>query len=130
MPAAKYSLQFDTGKFFDGAGAPVLTFVVKNKSIKDIELAITQNNVAMSFPAGTSVKAALKKTTAAAGVLLLEDDAVRSGWGAGSRWFFRLDLTGAAFDAVAGNTLDFEILIELPDGQRIRSLTIPFTIAT
>ena len=107
MPAAKYSLQFDTGKFFDGAGAPVLSITVKNKSVKDIELAITQNNVGISFPTGASVKAALKKTTAAAGVLLFEDDAVRSGWGAGSRWFFRLDLTDTAFDAVVGNAVDF-----------------------
>lgn len=129
MPAAKYSLDFDNGKLSDSKGTLIQSLSVKNESVRDFELAITQNGVAMSLAGGATVKVALKKMSAAAGVLLFEDDAIRSGWGSGSRWFFRIDLTAPAFDPIVGTTVDFEILISLPDGQRIRSVTFPFVIA-
>jgi hypothetical protein len=129
MPAAKYSLDFDTGKLYDGTGAQIQALSLKKNSVRDYELSINQVGVAISLPSGSTVKTALKKTSSPGGTLLMEFDAVRGGWGTGSRWFVTLDLTDDLFTAVLGTSVDFEILMELPDGQRIRSLTIPFTIA-
>jgi hypothetical protein len=128
MPAAKLVLDFDTRKFTDAVGSLVLSFTGKKDSIREYELLIQQNNVTMSLPSGATVKAAMKKVTDPPGTILVEADATRAGWGTGSRWFFTLDLTDVAFNTVLGTNVDFEILIELADGQRIPSLTFPFKI--
>lgn len=128
MATAKLSLDFDTRKFFDGTGAAVLSFAGKKESIREYELTILQGGSPLSLPSGTTVKVGMKKTADPAGTLLTEVDAVRGGWGTGSRWFFRLDLSDAAFDAVLGTSVDFEILMDFPDGQHIPSVTLPFKI--
>lgn len=128
MPAAKLSLDFDTRKFFDFAGVQVTAFTGKKNSIREYELTITQDNLPISLPDGTTIKVAMKKTSSPAGTLLLEVDAERAGWGSGSRWFYTLDLSGEPFAAVLGTNVDFELLIILADGQHIPSLTLPFAI--
>lgn len=128
MATAKITLDFITRKFFDGSGAAISTFSGKKNSIREYELAVTQGGVPLSFPAGATVKAAMKKPTSPAGTLLVEADAVRAGWGTGTRWIFTLDLTGEAFVSVIGQNVDFEVLIDFPDGQHIPSLTIPFAV--
>lgn len=128
MPAATLTLDFDSRKIFDGVGALVTAFAGKKNSIREYELTITQGGAPMSLPDGATVKVALKKTSSPAGTLLVEADAERGGWGSGSRWFFTLDLSGDAFNSVLDTNVDSEILIDLPDGQHIPSLTIPFKI--
>jgi hypothetical protein len=130
MATAKLTLDFDTRKFFDGTGASIQTLSGKKDSIREYELTITQGGVPLSLPAGTTVKAAMKKTTSPAGTLLVEADSVRVGWGTGSRWIFTLDLSGDAFgtSGVLGTNVDFEVLMDLPDGQHIPSITVPFAI--
>jgi hypothetical protein len=126
MATAKLVLDFDTRKFFTGAGAAIISFQGKKDSIIEYELSVTQNNVPLSFPTGTTIKVGLKSSTAPPGTLLVEADCVRGGWGSGSRWFFRLDLSGEALVPLMGKKLDFEVLIEFPDGQRIPSATVQF----
>lgn len=128
MATAKLTLDFDTRKFFDGTGAAIQTFSGKKDSIREYELTVVQGGVPLSFPAGATVKAAMKKTSSPAGTLLLEADAVRAGWGTGTRWIFTLDLTGDVFTSVMGTNVDFEVLMQFPDGQHIPSLTVPFAI--
>lgn len=128
MPAAKLNFDFDTRKFSDAFGTTITTFTGKKGSIREYELSILQNNIAMSLPHGATVSVALKKTSASAGDTLTESEAERVGWGSGSRWSYTLNLTDVAFDAVLGASVDFELLIVLLDGQRIPSLTVPFKI--
>lgn len=129
MPSAKLTLDFDTRKFTDANGAVVLTLSGKKNSIREYELTIVQNELAMSLPAASTMTVALKKTTDVAGTLLWEDTATRHGWGTGSRWHFFLDLTGEEFTtAILGTNVDFDIMIILPDGQQFMSVTVPFKI--
>jgi len=128
MPAAKLVLDFDSRKFLNADGSAIIALSGKRGSIREYELAIQQEGVVMGLPDESTVKAALKKTTDPAGTYLVEADAARSGWGTGSRWFFTLDLTDEAFDDVQGKVVDFEVLMELPDGQHIPSKTVQFTV--
>lgn len=128
MPSAKLTLDFDTRKFFNADGSAIQAFSGKKNSVREYELSVTQNNVALSLPDGTTLSAALKKPSDPAGTLLSESTGTRAGWGTGSRWFFILDLSDDAFNTVLGFNVDFEVRMELPDGQIIPSLTIPFKI--
>lgn len=128
MPAAKLFLDFDTRKFVDSSGTAVVELTGKKGSIREYELAIVQDGTPMTMPEGATVDVALKKTSAAAGDLLTQVSAARSGWGTGTRWVFKLDLTDERFDTVLGTKVDFEVRLELPDGQVIPSRTVPFTI--
>lgn len=130
MATAQLVLDFDTRKFFDGNGTALPSWGGKKDSIREYELSVIQDDVPLSFPNGTTITVALKSTSSPAGTLLGEFTASRRGWGTCSRWFFTLDLTDDAFagSAVLGKNVDFEVLIEFADGQRIPSLTIPFAI--
>jgi hypothetical protein len=128
MATANITLDFDTCKFFDGTGAAIQTFTGKKDSVREYQLTVTQGGVPLSFPEGATVKAAMKKSTDPAGTLLLEANATRVGWGSGTRWIFTLDLSGAPFTAVMGTNVDFEVLMNFPDGQQIPSITVPFAV--
>lgn len=133
MPAAKIFLDWDTRKFFDIGGNEVAGLAGKNKSIRTYELAILQNTEPVPLPATSTVKAGVKKPADPPGTLLSEAVATRSGWATGSRWYFTLDLTNIAIDALftgalAAYSASFEIYMELPDGQQLASVTVPFTI--
>lgn len=132
MAAIKISLDLDTRKFADFNGNTIQAFTWKKGTVVDFQLAITQNGVGVNLPSGSAVEAAIKKTSDLAGTYLFHTDAVLSGWGSGSKWFFRLDLTAPAFEdpTVLGKTLDFEVLLTFPeaDGQRIASLAVGFTV--
>lgn len=129
MPAAKLNLDFDTRKFSNADQTQITSFTGKKNSVREYELSIQQNGVALSLPTGTIVKVALKKTNDPAGILLTEVTAESVGWGSGSRWSYVLDLSDdTAFNPVLGLSVDFEVVMILPDGQRIPSLTMPFKI--
>ncbi len=130
MPAVKITLDIDTRKLTNSAGATVQTLSVKNGNIIDFELSITHSLVPISLPNNSSVKFAVKRPTDPAGTYVVSSDAVRSGWGTGSRWFFRVDLADPPVVAAdIGKPLDAEILIITPgDGQRIASLGFTFTV--
>jgi hypothetical protein len=129
MPAVKIALDIDTRKLVNLlTGATLQTFSAKNGNIIDFELSITHLDVPISLPVNSSVTFAVKKPTDQAGTYIISDDAVRSGWGTGSRWFFRADLSTVPIDQV-GKNLEAEILLETPnDGQRISSLTFVFIV--
>jgi hypothetical protein len=128
MPAAKISLDIDTRKLIGATGSTLQGFSGKKGSVLDFQLAITQATIPLSLPPGTTVQVAMKRVADPAGAYLLHVSANPTGWGTGSRWFFRLDLSAPAFSTVLGLPVDFEILISLPDGQRILSLPIAFTV--
>jgi hypothetical protein len=131
MAAVKLGLDLDSRKFSDVNGATVQSLVWKKGTVVDYQLTILQGGVGVSLPSGTTVEVGIKKTTDPAGTLLFHADATASGWGSGSKWFFRLDLTGPSFadPTILGKSVDFEVLITIPDGQRFASLTISLTIA-
>jgi hypothetical protein len=129
MPAAKLNFDFDTRKFSDVNGGIIQSFTGKKNSVREYELSIQQNGVSLTLPTGSTVTVALKKPGDPAGTLLTQAEAERVGWGTGSRWSYILDLSDdTAFTPVLGTSVDFEILMVLPDGQHIPSLTVPFKI--
>jgi len=129
MPAVKIGLDIDTRKLVNlSTGATLQTFSAKNGNIIDFELSITHMDVPLSLPVNSSVKFAVKKPSDVAGTYIVSDDAVRAGWGTGSRWFFRADLSAVPIDQL-GKQLEAEILMVMPDdGQRISSLTFNFVV--
>lgn len=132
MPAAKIFLNFDTRKFLDQNGANVTTINGKAGSVRKWELAITQNDTPLDLPDGTTVSVGVKDPGADPGTLLASADATLAGWGSGSRWFYLLDLTDTGILAFIGTAVKknatFEVLIELPDGQKLPSLSVPFEL--
>jgi hypothetical protein len=127
MPAAKVSLDLDTRRLSTTTGTTVQGLSGKRGSILDFQLAVTQAGLPVNLPIGSTIEVGMKVSTADPGDLILHADADATGWGTGSRWFFRLDLT-TGFDAVVGKSVEFEVVINMPDGQRIASLTVPFNI--
>jgi hypothetical protein len=134
MPAAaKLQFDFDTRVLKDGNGVSVTSLTGKIKTVRLYELAIMQGGQALPLPATTTITVALKKTTDPPGTLLTTATATREGWGSGSRWYYTLDLTDAALDALFSSTVQtvstqYEIYMVLPDGQKLASITIPFTL--
>lgn len=129
MPVAKLNLDFDTRKFSDSQGTIISAMTGKKDSIREYELSVIQNGTPLTLPDDTVIIAALKQTSVAAGSLLTSSTAVKSGWGSGTRWTFRLEMTGPTFNPpIPGTKVDFDIMILLSDGQQFMSLTIPFAI--
>lgn len=132
MPAIKIGLDIDTRKLINSfTGAALVTFSAKSGNIIDFELAITHNDVPFNIPADAMVEFAVKKPSASPGTYLAHSVASRTGWGTGSRWFFRVDLNpDPPYPATElGKNQEAEILITMPgDGQRISSLTFNFVI--
>lgn len=128
MPAVKIGFNLDSRKLISSIGAVLQSFSIKRGSVVDFELSITQNELPVNLPNLSSVEFGAKLPAADPGTYVFHTTAERTGWGSGTRWFFRVDLNTGDYTDVLGKPLDSEILIQMPDGQRIASLNAVFTI--